>query len=89
MTYEIIWDKKVREFLKKTEKRTAQRIIKKVNSIVENPIHFLNTLVDIDAYKLRIGDYRALIELNEASKSINVLYVGHRKNFYKSIDKTK
>ena len=83
MTYKVIWDLQAREFLEKMEKKEAQRIIKKVNSIAVNPIRYLETLIDINAYKLRIGDYRALIELNEEGKSFNVLHIGHRKNIYK------
>jgi mRNA-degrading endonuclease RelE of RelBE toxin-antitoxin system len=33
-------------------------------------------------WKLRVGDYRAIYEIDEASKCVIVVYVGHRKNAY-------
>ena len=66
MSYKIIWDPKVHDFLRKINKEDAKRIIKKVNGIVEDPKHYLETLVEIKSYKLRIGDYRALIDLDES-----------------------
>lgn len=83
MSYEIRWDKKVREFLQKLDKTNAIRIIKKVNDVKDYPRHFLEHLTEINAYKLRIGDYRAIIDLDEKEKVISVVLVEHRKNIYK------
>ncbi|GBE20266.1 MAG TPA: type II toxin-antitoxin system RelE/ParE family toxin [Candidatus Pacearchaeota archaeon] len=85
MTYEIIWDEQARNFLRKLEKKESLRIIKKINSIVENPMHFLETLVDINSYKLRVGNYRALIDIDKKNKSFSILFIGHRKNIYKHL----
>jgi len=85
MSYEIIWDDKARDFLRKIHKDDAKRIIKKVNSIVEDPRHYLESLVDIKSYKLRIGDFRALIDLNESKKRVSVLLIGNRKDIYKYV----
>jgi len=89
MSYQIIWDEKTKEFLRKIDKKDAQRIIKKVNSIIENPRRYLDTLVSIEGYKLRVGDYRVLLDIDENKKMINVLLVGLRKNIYKYLKKLK
>ena len=88
MTYEIKWDKKVKEFLENINKIDSQIIIKKVNSIVDYPKHYLGFLVNIKGYKLRIGDYRVIIDLDESNKLIDVLLVEHRKNIYKYLKRT-
>ena len=88
MNYQIVWDPKARDFLRKLNKPEAQRIIKKVNSIVDCPRHYLETLVDIAAYKLRAGDYRILIDLDETNKVISVILIGHRKDVYQEIQRT-
>jgi mRNA interferase RelE/StbE len=87
MNYKIIWDKKAIEFLRKISKEDNKKIIKKVNSIVDNPKHYLETLVNIKSCKLRIGNFRALIDLNENKKTIYVILIGHRKNIYKYIQR--
>ena len=81
-TYELIWDEEARDFLKKTDKQRAERIIKNVNSIVDNPEHYLETLVEMSCHKLRIGDDRALIDWREAEKKIVVLLLCHRSEIY-------
>ncbi len=86
MAYAIVWDKKAVTFLKKIDKKDAQRIIRKVNDIVDDPEHFLEPLAGISGYKLRIGDYRAIIGLNKPGRVIDVLLIGHRKNIYDRID---
>ena len=88
MTYEIHWDEKARDFLRKLHPEDAKRIIKKVNSIVDDPRHYLETLTDISSYKLKIGDYRVLIDLHETAKIISVVLIGHRKDIYKIIQRS-
>jgi len=34
MSFQIDWDKQSRDFLRKIEKKDAQRIIRKINSII-------------------------------------------------------
>lgn len=89
MNYKVRWDSRSKEFLKKIDKTNAQRIIKKVNSILDDPKHYLESLVDINGYKLRVGDYRALIDLYEDDKLIDILLIGHRKDIYKYIKRAK
>jgi len=88
MIYEIQWDEKARDFLRKLHPEDAQRIIKKVNSITEDPRHYLETLVDISSYKLKVGDYRVLIDIDESAKIISVVLIGHRKDIYKLIQRS-
>ena len=82
MAYQIHWDEKAREFLRSISMEDARRIIKKVNGIVDFPRHYLDRLEELNAYKLRVGDYRAIIDLDENAQIISVLFIGHRKNVY-------
>lgn len=88
MSYEVIWDDNVRDFLRKIHKEDAKRIIKKVNSIAEEPRHYLEALVQIKSYKLRIGDYRALIDLDDKNKILSVVLIGHRRDIYKYVQRS-
>jgi len=38
-------------------------------------------------YKLRIGDYRAIADINRANNIIEITLIGHRKNVYKKLSK--
>ena len=82
MLYEIRWDEKATEFLRTIPAIEAQRIIKKVNSIADFPEHYLEELVELKSYKLRVGDHRLIIDLDKKNKIISILFIGHRKNVY-------
>ncbi|MFC1682494.1 type II toxin-antitoxin system RelE/ParE family toxin [Nanoarchaeota archaeon] len=81
MNYEIIWDTQPREFLRKIDKKDSQRIIKKINHIAESPFRYVEKLIGMKGYKLRIGDFRSFLDIEQ--KQIIVLFLGHRKNIYK------
>ena len=85
MSYQVIWDEKTRNFLRKIHPTEANRIVKKVNSIVDDPHHYLETLVGIKSQKLRVGDYRVVIDIDDNEKKLFVVLIGHRKNIYQYI----
>ena len=64
------------------DKSHSSRIVKKVESIVGNPARFVERLVGRSEYKLRIGDYRAILDIDERQKVIFVRSIGHRRNIY-------
>jgi mRNA interferase RelE/StbE len=83
MSYNIIWSPKSKDDLKNINSEIVQRIIKKVTDLKLAPYHFLEKMTEVNCWKLRIGDYRVLIDINEKEKKINVLKAGHRKKIYK------
>ncbi|MEK6979159.1 MAG: type II toxin-antitoxin system RelE/ParE family toxin [Candidatus Micrarchaeota archaeon] len=85
MAYEIRWDEKARDFLKTIPRVEAQRIIKRINGIADFPEHYIEALTGINAYKLRAGDYRLIIDLDKTDKIIMVRFIGHRKNIYEKL----
>ena len=83
--YEVIFDSEALEFLEKLDKKLAIRIWDKIMSTKSDPHHFFERLVRRKDYKLRIGDYRAIADINDSSKRIEITLVGHRKKIYKKI----
>lgn len=82
--YEIKFGKKALAEWSKFEQDLKERIWNKLQACKENPFHFLEPLEDIEGYKLRIGDYRAIIDVDNSLGIIWVLKVGHRKNVYEN-----
>jgi len=81
-TVEII-PKAEKEYLKLPEK-TKALISKKIFSLDENPRPFgANKLKNTDYYRIRIGDFRAIYSIDEASKKVKVLSIAHRKEVYR------
>jgi len=48
-----------------------------------NPARYLTRLSSVEAYKLRVGDYRAVVDVNWQQEVILVLSVGHRSTVYR------
>jgi len=82
--YSIIFEKKALDFLNKLEKGLRERIWNKLQQCKEDPFHFLEHLEEINGYKLRVGDYRLIIDVDQTNKILKVLKVGHRKNIYEN-----
>ncbi|HEC92190.1 MAG TPA: type II toxin-antitoxin system RelE/ParE family toxin [Candidatus Atribacteria bacterium] len=83
--YCIRWDKKAVDFLRKLDRKIAMRIINKMDKVAENPIHYLEPLKEINAYKVRVGEYRIIVDINHEKRVIDVLFIGHRRNIYKDL----
>ena len=84
--YELIFDDEAIEFLNKLPKEVKRRIWDKLTSTTENPFHFFERLAGRTDFKLRIGDYRVIADLDRGNNTIKVTIIGHRKNIYKNID---
>ena len=57
-------------------------LIKKIEDSKERPFHYFTKLVGKDEWKLRVGDYRGIVDLDNTNEIIYVLRLGHRKNIY-------
>ncbi len=82
MTYEIIFSDKALRQLKKLEKIVQGRIIAVLERIRIRPEAYVTKLVGDPGYKLRVGDYRVIMDIDNKKLTILVLKVGHRKNIY-------
>ncbi len=80
--YEIRFDKKALNFLNKLELDIKKRIWNKLQECKKEPFRYLKHLTEIKGYKLRVGDYRLIIDVQEEIKVLYVEKIGHRKNIY-------
>jgi len=71
-----------KKFLKKLQKKDAEIILKKIYSLRDNPYRFLKRLKGEKLWRLRIGDYRAKVDIIISLNKIIVVRIGHRKNIY-------
>ena len=80
--YEIVFEKRALHDLNKLDKNIKERIWNKLQLCKENPFRFIERLVDVDSFKLRVGDYRVIIDVDNNKKLLKIVKVGHRKNIY-------
>ena len=81
--YEVVWSERSKKDLECLEKLLIRRIVDKVEGVRAVPHHFLERLVGSREWKLRVGDYRVFIDLDDKNKILRVLHVEHRKKAYK------
>jgi len=82
MTYEIIFSDQALKQLKKLEKIVQGRIIAALERIRIRPQAYVTKLVGDPGYKLRVGDYRIIMDIDNKKLTILVLKAGHRRNIY-------
>ncbi len=82
MTYDIIFSDKALRQLKKMEKNVQKRIIAVLERIRIRPEAYVTKLAGDSGYKIRVGNYRVIMDIDNKKLHILVLKVGHRKNVY-------
>lgn len=83
--YEIVWDSQPRKFLKNLSKEDAIRIIKKVETLKENPRNegVIKLKGRKEEYRIRQGDYRIRFLIADGILRVIVIDIDHRKDVYK------
>jgi mRNA interferase RelE/StbE len=82
MTYEILFTQSAKKELEKLEKTSQERIMTALERIRVRPERFVRKLVGDRGYRLRVGDYRVIIDICQDKLVILVIKIGHRKNVY-------
>ncbi len=76
---------KAKKELKRLPQNIAEIILRKIFSIKDDPLHYVERLKRGPLWKLRIGDYRSLMVISTKDNTIYILKVGHRKDIYKDL----
>jgi mRNA interferase RelE/StbE len=82
MSYEVGFTEPALKELKKLEHVMQDRIVAALERIRIRPEDYVTMLVGDPRFKLRVGDYRVLIELDRTAQRILVHRIAHRKNVY-------
>jgi len=60
-----------------------KRIARKLDETAADPKRFLSRLSSVEAYKLRVGEYRVIIDVDWDRKRLVVLTLGHPSTIYR------
>jgi mRNA interferase RelE/StbE len=83
VSFNLIYTKRAVKDVRKLEEKTKKRIGRALLRFSEDPFAFAEKLTEnkIGSYRFRIGDYRAVFDLD--GKNIVVLRIGHRRDIYR------
>ncbi len=87
MSFKVLLHPKSTRFLSKLDKDLRARIKSRVEELEDHPERRGKRLRYSDFRTLRIGDYRAIYEIDEEENRVIVLFIGHRKNVYDDFSK--
>ncbi|EQD70846.1 plasmid stabilization system protein [mine drainage metagenome] len=78
MEYKIVWSIKAAKQMEKLDRSIAKRIYEKVDQLHQNPERYVEKLVGYQYYRLRIGDFRVVLDIQAQILCVLILKVGHR-----------
>lgn len=84
--YQIIIGRAARKTLSKLTKQEFRSIKARLASLADNPYssHLnIKKLQGVDAYRLRIGTWRVIYQIDNKIQRIIILKVAHRKEVYR------
>ncbi|MEW6201766.1 MAG: type II toxin-antitoxin system RelE/ParE family toxin [bacterium] len=86
MEYSVIISNSAEKELKSLDHKIADRIGSRLLILEDNPKppnskHLKGTTF----YRLRIGDYRVIYNIDNEMRIINILSIGHRKEIYRQL----
>ncbi len=81
--YKTILDKNAIKFLNTLPKDKSQRIVEKLTIAQNNPSQFFERLSGRQDYKLRVGKYRVIADINKKEELIEITKIDLRKKVYK------
>lgn len=81
MSFKVLLHPRAARSLKKLQPSVAERVFESIRELERLPDKG-DPLRPSRFWRLRVGDYRVIYEIDRQTNRVIVLYVGHRKNVY-------
>jgi mRNA interferase RelE/StbE len=84
-SYKIEWKQSAKKELKKLDRQIIPRILQAVESLADNPYSSgsKKLIGSKSNYRLRVGDYRIVYNIQSSILTIEIIKVGHRRDIYR------
>lgn len=86
-SYEIQWKQSAERDLRSIDRQQIPRIIKTIESLAVNP--FPTQCIKLQGterlYRIRVGDYRVIYQVDTETKIVVIYYIHHRKKAYREL----
>ena len=85
MKYELVIERRAEKDLLKIHKKEVERIYEAISSLESNPRPpgVKKIISEGNAWRIRVGNYRILYEIEDRIRIVTVYEVSHRKDAYK------
>ena len=85
MTFSVIWSDNARRQLSKLDRSISKRIVLSVEKLGENPYRHIKKVAGDESFRLRVGDYRIFLDINNQQLNVLVLKVDRRSTAYRNL----
>lgn len=84
MKYVVLIERYAQKQIMRLDKKVVPSIKAAIADLANNPRPYgYKKLKGEDAYRIRVGDYRVIYEIEDDKIIVTVVSVGHRKDIYK------
>ena len=87
MPFAVLLHPKAAKALEKMEKQARVRMKDRLRELRDRPEKIGKSLKYTNFWSLRIGDYRAIYEIDKRKSQVIILFIGHRKKVYDDFSK--
>jgi mRNA interferase RelE/StbE len=83
-SYEILWKKSAARELRNIDSQYIPKIIITIESLSENPFPkgYRKLKNSKQSYRIRIGEYRVIYQVDNLEKIVTVFHIRHRRDAY-------
>ncbi len=84
MSYSVFILRRAQKELAQLPEAAYERTKDAIRKLAENPWpRGCRKLSGRDGWRIRVGDYRVIYEIDEAQQTVTVLHIGHRRDVYR------
>lgn len=84
MSYQIYISRRAQKALLDLQREAYGRIREAIRALAADPRPSgCSKLTGREGWRIRVGDYRVIYEINDSENSVTVLAVGHRRDIYR------
>ncbi len=84
MKYRLFIQRRAQREIDGLPSQVFDRLVAVVNALAENPTpHGCVRLRGREGWRIRVGDYRVLYNIDKEEHTVTVVHVGHRRDVYR------
>ena len=84
MSYRILILRRAQSELAGLDRSIRQRVEQAIRALADNPRPpSCAKLTGRDGWRIRVGDYRVIYEIDDPQKTVTVLHIGNRRDVYR------
>ncbi|MBI2091471.1 MAG: type II toxin-antitoxin system RelE/ParE family toxin [Deltaproteobacteria bacterium] len=85
--YNLLFDSTVEKDLAKISRSDVRNILLKTNKLTDNPRPSQSLKLENSdmTYRLRVGNYRVVYQIDDTAKTVTIYHIRHRKDIYRFI----